>query len=266
MRALLIGHPVEHSLSPAMHDAAFAALGLPHRYELRDVTAERLREAVAGLRADDVLGANVTVPYKEDVARLLDALADDAARIGAVNTVVRDRTRLVGHNTDAHGFAAATRDAGGASLFAGKRVLLLGSGGAARACASALADAREIRVANRTPRRAERLLRDLAIANGRVVPWPASAGALDVDAVVNATTLGLHGEDPLRGLPLPPCVVDIVPTAAETPLVARARRAHHTVVVDGLAMLLHQAARAFELWTGQRAPLEVMRAALPRRV
>lgn len=260
----LLGHPVAHSLSPAMHNAAFAALGLPHRYETRDVEPHRLADAVEALRAGDVLGANITIPHKENTLRLVDELAEDARRIGAVNTVVRRSTRLVGDNTDGYGFARALAAAG--VDVAGKDVMVLGAGGAARACLPALVTARIVAVAARGLDRATAL----ASAVGkpvRGIPWADARRTARIDVLVNATPLGLHGEDLLADFAfgeMPNVVVDLVPTRAETPLVRRAREAHHVRVVDGLSMLLHQAARSFTLWTGREAPLAVMRAALPR--
>jgi len=266
-RVYLLGHPVAHSLSPAIHNAAFAALGLAHRYETRDVEPERLGDVVEALRADDVLGANVTIPHKEAALRLVDELADEARRIGAVNTIVRRSSRLVGDNTDAYGFARALAATG--VDVSGKAIMVLGAGGAARACVPALAAARIVVIAARDPDRASALA---AAFGGPTVarPWSdARRTARGIDVLVNATPLGLHGEDLLAEFafdPLPAVVVDLVPTRDVTPLVRRAREAQDVRVVDGLAMLLHQAARSFTLWTGREAPLAVMRAALPRAI
>jgi shikimate dehydrogenase len=263
----LIGHPVAHSLSPAMHNAAFAALGLPHHYETRDVEADRLEDFVQALRKDDVLGANVTIPHKETVVRLVDELAGDARRIGAVNTIVRRSSRLVGDNTDGYGFSRALAVAG--IDVTGKDVMVLGAGGAARACVAALGAARTVVVAARDLDRATGLA---AAAGWHSVPRPwadARRTAAGIDVLVNATPIGLHGEDLLADFSfekLPRAVVDLVPTRTETPLVRRAREAQDVRVVDGLSMLLHQAARSFTLWTGREAPLAVMRAALPRAI
>ncbi|HEV8670296.1 MAG TPA: shikimate dehydrogenase [Candidatus Limnocylindria bacterium] len=260
----LLGHPVAHSLSPAMHNAAFAALGLPHRYEMRDVEPNRLADVVEALRRDDVLGANVTIPHKEAVLGLVDELADEARRIGAVNTIVRRASRLLGDNTDGYGFARALAAAG--VEVAGKDVMVLGAGGAARACVAALGGARIVVVAARGLDRASAL----AAAAGkpvRAIPWADARRTAKIDVLVNATPVGLHGEDLLSSFSfteLPRAVVDLVPTRTETPLVRRARQAQDVLVVDGLSMLLHQAARSFTLWTGREAPLAVMRAALPR--
>jgi len=266
----LFGHPVAHSLSPAMHNAAFAALGLPHHYETRDVAADRLEDFVDALRRDDVLGANVTIPHKERTLRFVDEAGKDAQRTGAVNTIVRRGTRLVGENTDVYGFERAlSESAPGNKLFADGTVLLLGAGGAGRACALVLLErGNEVHVASRTRARAEELAAGIEVEGRRptAVRWPTPDDLAKVDAVVNATPLGLHGEDPLAGMDIHERlrVVDIVPTAAMTPLVKRARAVKNGVVVDGLSMLLYQAARSFTLWTGREAPLAVMRAALPR--
>jgi len=266
----LLGHPVAHSLSPAMHNAAFAALGLPHHYETRDVEAERLEDFVETLRRDDVLGANVTIPHKERVLRYMDEAGEDARRVSAVNTVVRRGTRLIGENTDVYGFERAISEpAAGKKLFVGGTVLVLGAGGAARACAVVLlARGNNVRVASRTRVRAEQLAAGIEVDGRRpiAVGWPTSDDLATVEGVVNATPLGLHGEDPLAGIEIHENfrVVDLVPTAVATPLVKRARAVKNVVVVDGLSMLLYQAARSFILWTGRDAPLAVMRGALPR--
>jgi shikimate dehydrogenase len=268
----LLGHPVAHSLSPAMHNAAFAALGLPHHYETRDVEADRLEDFVDALRKDDVLGANVTIPHKERVLRYMDEAAESALRVGAVNTIVRRGARLVGENTDVYGFERAISEpATGKKLFVDGTVLILGAGGAARACAVVLLTrGNVVQVASRTRARADQLAAAIDVDGRRpiAVRWPTPDDLATVDGVVNATPLGLHGEDPLAGIELHEQlrVVDLVPTAVMTPLVKRARAVKNVVVVDGLSMLLHQAARSFTLWTGREAPLAVMRGALPRAV
>ncbi len=268
----LIGDPVAHSLSPAMQDAAFSAMGLPHRYELLRVGEHDLGSAAQRIRGVDVLGANVTIPHKEKIGRYLDAVEETAQRIGAVNTLYKRAGALRGDNTDAGGFAdaLAERDVD----VRGMRVLLLGAGGAAKACGDQLIEggARVVSIANRGRQRAEALAEALRTSRGGdvrelgVLAWPPpSLGAFDV--VVNATSLGLHGEDALEGIDLPQqlSVVDVVATANETPLIGRAK-ASGCIAVDGLLMLLHQGARAFRLWTGLDAPLAAMRAALPRPV
>jgi len=270
----LIGDPVAHSLSPAMQNAAFAAMGLPHRYDLMRVDADDLPAAVQRIRGVDTLGANVTIPHKERIGRLLDGIEETAQRIGAVNTLFKRAGGLRGDNTDAGGFGDALREMDVDVV--GRRVLLLGAGGAARACAFHLVGARaQVVIANRTRERVEALAAAVsgAMASGdeRGGAWQAVSPAprrLDgFEIVVNATSLGLHGEDALEGMDLSRelTVVDVIATAEETPLIRRAK-ASGCVAVDGLLMLLHQGARAFRLWTGVDAPLAAMRAALPRDV
>jgi len=261
----LLGHPVEHSLSPAMHNAAFRALGLAHSYEAFDVTADALPAAVQRVRSGELLGANVTLPHKEAVMTLVDTWDGPTAEIGAANTLSRtaDGKRVLASNTDAVGFAYATRNL----AFDGARVLLLGAGGAARAVLVALlVRGAHVVIANRSPERARALARAIphpVERAPRVIEWATRSELAETDVVVNATSLGLHGEDPLDGAPLRRglTIVDLIPTAVATPLVKRAR-ASGLDVVDGLPMLLQQAASSFKIWTGQDAPVDVMRAAL----
>ena len=259
----VMGWPVAHSLSPAIHGAAFAALGLDKVYVALPVPPGMVPEALAGLRALGLEGANVTMPHKTAVADGVDELSDDARLLRAVNTVVVDGQRLAGHNTDAPGFDRfLRRDAGFDAQ--GRTALLYGAGGAARACALALARAGLTRlvVAARTPARAASVAEAL---DGR--PTELVAIALDeapdhaTDLLVNATPLGAAGER----LPLPPigtetCVVDLLYHPAHTRLLETARAAGADAH-GGLGLLLHQAALSFELWTGQVAPLDVMSAA-----
>ena len=264
----IIGDPVAHSLSPAMQNAAFAALGLPHRYGLMRVGAPDLPGAIQRVRGQGTLGANVTIPHKEKVGRFLDGIDETARRIGAVNTLYKRGGELRGDNTDAGGFSDALAEKG--VDVRGRRVLLLGAGGAARACAHELIRAgAHVTIANRGRERLDALMAALPAmvgtghSYGALTPPPRSLDGYDV--VVNATSLGLHGEDALEGIELRSgvAVVDIVATADETPVVRRAREAG-CIAVDGLLMLLHQGTRAFRLWTGLDAPLAAMRAALPR--
>lgn len=264
---VLLGHPVAHSLSPAMHNAAFQALGLPHRYEARDVDAADLPAEVARIRAGELLGANVTVPHKEAVLRLVDTWDAPTGEVGAVNTLSRTADgRVLGSNTDVVGFAYLVRDL----ALADARVLVLGAGGAARAVLPVLYErGARVRLANRTAARAAALARAIAHPVGSdpvVVPWEERLDLREVDVVVNTTALGLAGEDPLAGATLRRAlsIVDLVPTAAPTPLLRRAR-ASGARALDGLPMLLQQAVSSFRIWTGRDAPVDAMRAALYRR-
>jgi shikimate dehydrogenase len=268
----IIGDPVEHSLSPAMHTAAFRRLRLDAVYVPFHVRPEQLEEAMAGLRALGIAGLNVTVPHKEAVVPLLDDLSAEARALGAVNTIVRRGARLLGHNTDSRGFRAAL-DAARVGV-AGRSCLVIGAGGSARAVAAALVGAGcgELTVVNRTPRRAERLRRRIERRRGqilRVAPWSvlADGGVLGrVDIVVNCTPVGLLAGQALDALAYEAtsaaCLfVDLVYGAKPTPFLSRARRLGRRTL-DGLGMLLHQGALAFSLWTGRDAPLAIMAAAL----
>jgi shikimate dehydrogenase len=268
----LLGDPVAHSRSPAMQNAAFAALGLDARYELWHTTAAELAARVAALRADDVLGANVTLPHKSDVLPLLDALEPEAARIGAANTVYkRADGALVGANTDAPALIAALRDEAGFAA-RGQAVVVLGASGAARAAVFALLDAgvAQLTLVNRTLARAEGLLADALEHYDDAPPLLALApddlalvGALaDAALVVNATSVGWHGDEtPLDAALISPgaLVYDMVYRPTRLLRDAQARGAR---TLGGLGMLVRQGALAFERWTGQTAPLAVMEAAL----
>jgi shikimate dehydrogenase len=265
----LLGHPVGHSLSPAMQNAAFATAGLDLVYLAFDVPPERLGPAVAGLRALGAVGANVTVPHKQTILPLIDALHPLAERVGAVNTIVNEGGRLVGYNTDVGGFSDALRRAWGRNA-RGASCLLLGAGGAARAVVAALAaeGPHAVYVYNRTAVRAAELCR-AASGWGATTCRPVTADSLhdlapSLDLIVNATSLGL---DPaVKQSPLPAdilsdrhLVLDLVYGPRPTPLIRQAGR-RGAAAFDGREMLVGQAARAFELWTGGIAPLDAIRA------
>lgn len=266
----VIGDPVAHSLSPAIHGAALAALGVDASYARWQTPAPGLPARVAGLRAADVLGANVTVPHKLAVMAHLDAVSPLARRAGAVNTVVHRDGRLTGDNTDVAGFVAslgeACPDAGG------RAALVLGAGGAARAVVLALEQlgVGRIAVANRDPERARRLADDLAPTPVRPVAADAATLGRELPPatlVVNATSAGWRpGEAPLPldlldRLAPGAFVVDL--TYRDTALLAAARD-RGLAALDGLGMLVHQGARSLELWLGRPAPVAVMRAAAER--
>lgn len=270
----ILGDPVEHSMSPAMHNAAFEALGLDLTYVPFRVRPADLREAVMGLRALALVGANVTVPHKEAIVPLLDGLSAEARRLGAVNTVVRRGHRLLGHNTDSPGFAASL--AAARVQLAGRSAVLIGAGGSARAVVAALqrGRCREITIINRTVERARRLVRQMQRSREPVAaaPWAALANDTlieQADLIVNCTPLGLGGERVEKlasAATRNTCVfVDLVYGTTPTPFLRHARRLGRRTV-DGTGMLLHQGALAFSLWTGRRAPLAVMARALRRAV
>lgn len=263
----VIGDPVAHSLSPALHQPALNALGIPATYERWHTPAEQIAERIAGLRAPDVLGANVTVPHKLAVFDLVDEVSSIAQRAGAVNTIVNRDGRLFGDNTDIYGFQAAMREAMGDEVPGS--ALVLGAGGAARAVAIALEamGVREITLANRNPGRAEHLATVLAPMQITLVEaTPESLGPVlrKTTLLVNATSLGWHaGESPLavellRELPADASVADLTYRSTDLLQAATARGLR---AVDGLGMLVHQGAQAFERFTGRAAPLETMYAA-----
>jgi len=259
----IIGWPVSHSLSPAIHNAAFAALDLDWTYVPLPVVPGDARPAVSGLRSLGFAGANVTMPHKTEVAEVVDTLTDDARRLHAVNTVVVGEDRTAGHNTDTPGFQRFLRRDAGLDP-AGRSALIFGAGGAARACALALARAAasRITVVARDPASTADLRQALdGLSTELVITGFDDAAASTADLVINATPLGADGEQ----LPLPPIddstlVVDLLYQPAITPMQATARERGATVF-GGLGLLLHQAALSFELWTGHPAPLEVMSAA-----
>lgn len=261
----VLGSPVSHSLSPVMHNAAFRAAGLDAVYGAVECDAHGVPDLMRRLAA--VGGGNVTLPHKELAASVVDRATDAVERTGACNTFWGEHGLLYGDNTDIAGFAAAVRDLVGS--VEGARVLVLGAGGAAVAAVAALLNepVDAVVLENRSPHRARTLQQRLDPGGRRVrLSPPASEGARDVyDLVVNATPLGLAADDPL---PLDPdrlhtarAVLDLTYSASDTPLV-RAARAAGLPATDGLDMLLHQGAAAFERWWHRPAPLDAMRGAL----
>lgn len=263
--AAVLGHPVEHSLSPVLHNAAFAEVGLDWAYMAFDVAEGDCAGAMQGARALGVRGLSVTMPHKRAAAQACDELLPTAAALGVVNTVARRGQRLVGDATDGPGFVAALRAAGHDP--AGRSCLLLGAGGAATAVAHALveAGAKRIGVVARRPVAAEHVVAVTGSA-GRIAEIVDVDGA---DLVVNATSVGMGGTPGEGAVPLGldvgrlrpgQVVADLVYHPLRTPLLVAAEAAGASPV-DGLGMLVHQAALAFEMWTGITAPLSVMAAA-----
>jgi shikimate dehydrogenase len=260
--AAVIGSPIRHSLSPAIHNAAFAASGLDWVFVAFEVAPGSAGEALRGMRAMGIEGLSVTMPHKADVAAAVDRCSDVAARLQSVNTVVRcDDGTLEGHNTDGDGLVASLRDAG--VEVAGSKAVLIGAGGAGRSIALALgrSGAADVAVVNRSAD-AARFAAQLAGTAGRVAAVETVA---DADLVVNATPVGMGADT--GGVPVDTAllrrgqvVVDIVVHPRDTAFL-RAARAAGATTVDGVGMLVHQAALAFTLWTGHEAPVAAMRAA-----
>ena len=257
----ILGWPLEHTLSPVIHNVAFRRTSLDWTYLSWPVEPALLGDAVRGLRALGAVGANVTMPHKEAVIEHLDEVSGDAREVGAVNTIQRVGDKLIGHNTDVDGFAEfLSGDAGFDAP--GKRALVLGSGGAARAVVKALESlgASDVTVAGRDPDRTESVA---GLAAARAATWDDAAKlAGDADLVVNATPLGMNGERVLEGFGFGTgqWVVDLIYAPPSTPLIEAARAAG-AQAWGGLGMLVRQAAASFTIWTGQPAPLEAMSAA-----
>jgi shikimate dehydrogenase len=262
----LIGQPVGHSLSPAMHNAAFAEDGLDFVYVCLDVDPEALPAAVLGLKALKFRGFNVTMPHKRAVVPLVDGLDDGARVSGAVNTVVIDASGMRGYNTDGGGMVMACEEAG--IELSGKSVLLLGSGGTASAIAVAFCKTgvSDLHIANRDTEHAARLRDKLRLTGMEGISVGSLASleheAPDADVIVNATSLGMKEGD---SLPLPPeyvqrgrAICDVVyRTGKETPLVRLAQERGARVVAGG-RMLLYQGVLAQKLWTGRKPNVEAM--------
>lgn len=262
----IIGHPVAHSLSPVFQSAALRQCGFDATYDYWDTPPAELPARIASLRDDGVLGANITIPHKQAALPLLDEVGGLSAAIGAVNTVVNRDGRLYGFNTDGPGFVRSLRSEIAFDP-AGKSVLLLGAGGAARGIAFALLEAGVARlaIANRSANRAAALVTDL-VANGgsrvSVADYPASVSGYD--CIVNTTSVGMHGtgtesESPcsFAGASVGAVAVDIVYAPAETTFLREAAAAGLRVL-GGLPMLIYQGALSFELWTGVAAPVDAM--------
>ena len=272
-RLVLIGHPVAHSLSGAMQQAALDAAAIDARYELLDVTLPELPEAIDNLRDDAFLGANVTIPYKERIVPMIDRLSDDAAVTGAVNTITREGKRLVGHNTDVPAFKVALDELVGRQKMP-RAAVVMGAGGGARAVVFGLITEgfQRIIIFNRHLHRAEGLVRHFAKSAAhmelKAMPWHESvieAELSKTQVLINASSVGLGSDEtPVAAELMPPelLVLDLVYRPRETRLLREARSAGAQAVMNGELMLLHQGAAAFELWTGQPAPLDLMRAQL----
>jgi shikimate dehydrogenase len=272
----VLGDPINHSMSPAMHNAAFGALGMPCIYHAFRVCPSDLKDAIYGAKALGFGGLNLTIPLKEEV---LEYVEPDpiAARIGAVNTI-DFADGITGHNTDGIGAMRALEDAGVPAI--GRNILIIGAGGAARAIAFQFGySGGEIVIANRTRERADRLASDVVIGLSELGKTPSiesiGLGALpekiaDADILINATSVGMHPDVDATPVPsdlLRPglAVFDIVYNPRRTRLLLEAEQKGATVI-DGVRMLVHQGAEAFSIWTGRKPPVDVMVAAVVREL
>ncbi|MCX7996385.1 MAG: shikimate dehydrogenase [Patescibacteria group bacterium] len=260
-QCIIIGDPVEHSLSPAMHNAAYRALGLDYIFTVARVTTDSLAAAVAGVRALGFRGLTVTIPHKIAILPLLDALDPVAKKIGAVNTVVQDNGILTGYNTDWLGTRTPLLSYGDLQ---GKRVALIGAGGAARAMAYAVtASGGHLSVFVRDPEKAKEFSDDFG---ARVFPLTEIAAVAEMDILLNSTPLGMGDQKDMTPIPRHylrshHIVFDAVYTPRKTRLLVEAAQAGARVIY-GADMLLHQGTAQFTLYTGMPAPVDVMRSVL----
>lgn len=260
----LIGYPARYSLSPALHGAAYKALGLDIVYVVFPVQPQHVALSVEAMRALDLVGLSVTIPHKHSVISVLDQVAPEAQRLRAVNCIAREGDRLVGHNTDGLGFIHSLVEDNGFDP-AGKRAVVIGAGGAARAVICGLADAgaTDVAVLNRSRESAERAV-DLA---GSVARLGSEADLAEADLVVNATPVGMEGalgdEIPIPVDAIGPgqLVIDLIYHPSRTALLQQCA-ALGADTANGLGMLTHQAAEQVEIWTGMRPPIDVMQAAV----
>lgn len=267
----IFGYPVEHSLSPKMHNAAFKYLNLDFCYVPFSVMPEMLESAIRGIRALNIAGVNITIPHKETVIAFLDTLSDEARFIGSVNTIKNLDGELIGFNTDGKGFMKSLAESD--IEIAGKRVLIVGAGGAARAIGYYICrDAAELYLYNRNIGRAETLKTHLYpfkenVAVVKEYGINNSGSFSDFDIIINTTPLGLKPDDPLplnasmlKGHQI---VCDLI--YKETPLLQRAS-VIGCKTINGLGMLLWQGVLAFEKWTGIQPPIEIMKKALLNQI
>jgi shikimate dehydrogenase len=267
----VIGEPIEHTLSPIMHNAAFQTLGLDYVFLAFRVKTADVEDAASGIRALNIRGLNVTMPHKTAIIKHLDRVDLSAQIVNSVNTILNKENLLFGFNTDGVGALKALKENG--VELKGRKVLLLGAGGAARAIAYALAkEADELAVLNRTVKQAQALAKLLEkscnkkIASGSLSPSDIQSNLQDSDILINATAIGMKpkpDESPVAPKLLRKnlAVMDIVYNPLETKMVKDAKAAGATVI-SGVEMLIHQGAASFEIWTGKSAPVEVMRQAV----
>jgi shikimate dehydrogenase len=262
----VFGNPISHSKSPLMLNRAFKESGINAAYAAFHIEQGTLKEAIQGIRALRFRGVNVTIPYKVEVMSYLDEIDEGARVIGAVNTIVNENGKLIGYNTDGIGYVRSLYEETGLSL-QGKRVLLLGAGGAGRGIAYALAKAGAeiVWVSNRTASKADELVSYISLlTDAKAIAPEAIAGIIDeVDLIVNNTSLGMHPN--INEIPLNPSLLhdklvvsDIIYTPMET-LFLKEAKARGAITHGGLGMFIYQGAYAFEYWTGQNAPIQAMR-------
>ena len=271
----IIGHPITHSLSPLMHNSAFQALSLPYLYAMYDIEPDGLLKAVQDLKTLGFLGYNVTIPHKQAIIPSLDGIDENAKAIGAVNTVCILNSKAIGYNTDVLGVVRALEPFKG--LFAEKPALVMGAGGAARAAVFALhtfLKVSEITIAARSKEKASSIAGDFRIRNAKIVNFARkdlNTSLAHCSLIVNTTPVGMHplvdasplsDDAPLKSGHV---VFDLIYRPLETKLLRHAKAAG-AKVVGGLEVLIQQGAAAFEMWTGKKMPVDVVRKVLEEKL
>lgn len=262
----IFGYPIEHTLSPLMHNSAFETLGLDYCYVPFKVRPEDLPDAVRAIRSLNLLGVNITVPHKEKVMPLLDKINKEASFIGAVNTITNTEGTLTGYNTDGRGFLSSLAEAG--ITLDGKNIVIIGAGGASRAVSYYLSEkAATLSLFDLDKRKAEKLIGDLDQIRENVSLIENMENIGKPDIIINATPLGMKPDDPL------PMNTDLISSDItvcdlvykKTKLLQEAEK-RGANILDGSGMLLWQGVLAFELWTGVKPPVDVMRKVLLARI
>lgn len=273
----IFGYPLSHTLSPAMHEAALRELGIDANYIVLELVPDAFKKLMRRASGFSLSGFNVTVPYKETVMKYLDKVRPEARAIGAVNTVFKQGTRWTGANTDMEGFLRTLVSDGGFRP-SGKKAVVLGAGGAARAVVYGLSreGIREVLIADCFPEKARKIARDMGKIFKKTDYRAVEAGTPEVkealqkaDVIINATPIGLKAQDPAvvpeDWIPKSGAkkifFMDLIYNPAVTPFLKIAKKKGHRTL-NGLGMLLYQGVRALELWTGKKAPVSVMRRAL----
>ena len=251
----IIGSPVLHSLSPAIHNAAFDALSLNNKYMAFDVKKENLKDAIYGIKSLGIKGASVTVPHKIEVMSYLDEIDFEAKRIGSVNTILNKDNKLIGYNTDFLGVKDALLKK---SELKGKKVCVIGAGGASYAVICAvLSETKNVTVVNRTAEKAKVIAKKFNIA------WEhlSQISEIDYDILINTTSVGMFPKIdamPIDEIARKKIVMDIIYNPLETLFLKEAKK-RDCLIIDGLSMFIYQAARQFEIWTEKKAPIEIMK-------
>jgi shikimate dehydrogenase len=272
-KIVIVGYPLGHTLSPIMQNAALDAMGLrkEYHYDTYPISSEELPRFIQLIGSGTIEGANITIPYKSQIMSLLSCFSPESIAIGAVNTLYRDKEQVVGCNTDVIGFIEALKENN--VNVRNLRATILGAGGAAKAVAYALVKegVERLEILNRTPRHARALAESLRSHKNVEIDWDQISNVherrLETGLIVNCTPVGMSGhsltESPLPKVPFSKNVVvmDLIYNPLQTRLLREAEKAG-CKTIDGVSMLVHQGAAAFEIWTGERPPINIMRKAV----